>query len=805
MRPDSNAALAGFVAGVLGVAFLPTLPAVAACFAVLAALLLLLALWTQWLTAGLPSGFAPRFSAWIRPALALLPRTRARRQGRGALAAASLSAAVGLAVGLGVAVAFGHDLLQRRLAEPCVRLPVLLQGVVSSLPVVSQIREDVRRQRFELRVGSLSPRHCAGPETVLLSYYGDQTVRAGDTWRFEARLKQPWGLANPASHNMQAWFAQTGIDAVGSASAGRRVAGAGPLDAPHHRLRARLARALDEQPLGADATAILKALTVADKSGIDGRLWRLFQSFGINHLLVISGLHVGLVAGLGFMAGGVAARVAGARALHAPALAALSLAVAYAALAGFSLSTQRALCMLAAPLVALLLGRRSATAQALLLAAVVVLANNPLAGLGSGFWLSFGAVAMLLWTGCWRRGAGLAAAFLRTHICMSLMMLPLGAWFFGGISLVSALANMAMIPLVGFVVVPAALAGAACYMAGVPVYGWLWAVAAWPLERLVPLATELAGSRAAWLYREVAADEAAVALALVAVVVLVAPARAGVRMAGLVLLAPLLLMRPASEPVPPGVLHATVLDVGQGTAVVLRSAGRTLVYDTGGGDPGGSNIASSVLLPYLARHGVTRLDTLVISHGDLDHAAGLATLLDRVPVDRLRMGSPPRWAGQGARCRAGEAWRWPGGISFQVLSPAPGEALDSNDRSCVLLVDVAGYRLLLPGDVERGRERAIATYWSRALASDWLLVGHHGSRTSSSWPFLKHVRPREAVVSAGYANRFGHPHPMIVERLESLGARVHSTARSGALAFRIGPGGLQSLHSYREKYHRYWM
>lgn len=792
LRPDSNLALAGFVPGVLVVAFLPALPPRWLLpWALLATSLVLLARATRpWLWHRLCSP-AHR---WI-----------GESGSRPAIARASLSAGAGLLGGVVLAVWFGQGLLERRLTEGCVRLPLEVQGVVSSLPVASQFRDGVRRQRFEFRVAQLTPGRCAGPATVLLSYYGEATVRPGETWRFQVRLKRPWGLANPASHNLQAWFAQTGIDAVGSAGSGQHVAGAGLFDAPHHRLRARLARAIDEQQFGAEATAMLKALTVADKSAIDGGLWRLFQIFGINHLLVISGLHIGLVAGLGFLVGGVVARMVGVRALHVPALSALLLAAAYAALAGFSLSTQRALCMLAAPLAAVLLGRSSATPRALLLAAVIVLAINPLSGLGSGFWLSFGAVATLLWTGCWRHRQGRVVTFLRTHLCMSLMMVPLGAWFFGGVSLVAALANMVMIPLVGFVVVPAALAGAAGYMAGLPVYAWLWSVAVWPLERLLPLAADLAGSSAAWLYRPVASDAPGAALALVAVVVLVTPAGAGLRLASLVLLAPLLLLRPAMEPLRPGVLHATVLDVGQGTAVVLRSASHTLVYDTGGGDPGGSNIATNVLLPYLARYGVTRLDTLVVSHGDLDHSAGLDAVLARLPVGRLRMGSPPPRLAQGARCRAGEAWRWPDGIAFQMLSPAPGEQVDSNDRSCVLRVAVGGYQLLLPGDVEGRRERAIASYWPAELASDWLLVGHHGSRTSTTWPFLKRVSPAEAVVSSGYANRFGHPHPMIVERLEAVGATVHNTAASGALEFRIGPQGLQSVHSYREKYHRYWM
>jgi competence protein ComEC len=253
------------------------------------------------------------------------------------------------------------------------------------------------------------------------------------------------------------------------------------------------------------------------------------------------------------------------------------------------------------------------------------------------------------------------------------------------------------------------------------------------------------------------------------------------------------------------VMHVTVLDVGQGTAVLIRAGRRALLYDTGGGDPAGANLGSTVVLPFLKAQGIDTLDTLIISHNDRDHSAGLASVLDAIPVLRLRYGPNVDQPGLGNRCVAGEAWRWPGGQQFQFLSPAVESPARSNDGSCVLQIKVGEYRLLLPGDIEAERERVLARFWRSALQSHWLLAGHHGSRTSSSHAFLKQVDPLLAVVSSGYQNRFGHPHPVIVERLEQRGTVVLSTATAGAIEFTLAPGKPVTVIAYRDLIRRYWL
>ena len=576
-----------------------------------------------------------------------------------------------------------------------------------------------------------------------------------------------------------------------------------------NRLRNAISQRIAAQPLGSEAKAVLAAITVADKSGIDATLWSLFQLYGINHLLVISGLHIGLVGGGGFLLGALLQRLlllGGLSLSGLPALLALACAGAYAALAGFSISTQRALGMLACFLLAGLLGRRSSAANSLLLAAATVLLVNPLALLGSGFWLSFAAVAALLWLGHWQRALPTWRRLLTTHAFMSLVMLPLGGWWFGGASLVAPLANLLMIPLVGMLVVPLALAAVAAMYLLPALEPTLWALAAWPLEQLLPSAQYLAVGEHRWLYRQLAPTLPAVLLAALGAALLVLPVALRVRALALLLMLPLLVPARWAGDTPRDLVRLTVLDVGQGTAVVLRSGRRALVYDTGGGDPAGVNMAVSVLLPYLRHEGVSELDTFIVSHPDNDHSAGARTVLAAMAVRRVFFGGEMQLPG-GRPCVAGQAWEWPGGLRFRFLSPALERhtGLASNDASCVLQIATPDHRLLLAGDIEGARERELVRYWGTALAGDWLLLPHHGSNTSSTYALLKHVRPGIIANSSGYANRFGHPHGQVMERLGQSGAQFYDTASGGALQFELRPGAPVVVSRYRDSIRRFWM
>lgn len=721
-------------------------------------------------------------------------------------------------LGLGCALGFVHGtlLLHSRITEECVGVPLTVSGTVSSLVSTSWIRAGARQQRFEFTVAELMPAQCHGPEKLRLSYYGDHQITPGGEWLFEVRLKKPWGLANPGVYNMQAWFARNGVDAVGSVretgQVTQLIGNAEGLAALPDRLRHKISAKIGSLGLEPNVVAVLQAISVADSSGVDTPLWFLFQQFGINHLLVISGLHVGMVAAVGYLLGAACLRLTApicARGNWMPPVFALLLACLYGVLAGLSLPVQRALCMLFCFVVASLSRRKSGATGNLLLAASGVLLLSPLAAIGSGFWLSFGAVSALLWFARWQRGFKSLRRALQTQASMSLIMLPLGALFFGGGSLVAVLANLLMIPLVGWVVVPLALLAAVCFLCGWEVASSLWRLAGWPLDYLLPLAQALADSGGSWLYLPLSADLGLATLSVLSVVLLVLPGRNSLKPVALLLAVPLLL--PLQQLSQKPTLHTvvTVLDVGQGTAIVVRSGDRALLYDTGGGDPVGVNMGSLAVLPYLQRQGITALNTLVISHPDLDHSAGTSVVRNALPISRFRYGGVEAHevgeSGAGRPCVAGEAWRWPGGQVFQFLSPAQEVPRRRNDSSCVLQIQVGDHRLLLPGDIEADRERMLVQFWGDVLEADWLAAAHHGSKTSTSLTFLKRVQPQTVVISTGYANRFRHPHSSVTERLQQRGITIFSTATSGALEFDVISGTQLHIRAHRQLVRRYWM
>ena len=663
--------------------------------------------------------------------------------------------------------------------------------------------EGRHRQRFEFRVEELSADHCGLPRRVLLSYYGDSQPLPGERWSFAGKLRRPWGLSNEGSFNMQAWYALSGIDAVGSVGAGagtRRLAAAEVTEALHHRLRLQVSQAIATAQLSPPASAILSALTVADKSGLDHAMWSLFQWYGINHLLVISGLHVAMLAGLAFYLGGAFAALGaglGWRCANWPwrELLALLVAMAYTALAGFSVATVRALVMLACFLGARLLQRGNSAFNSLLLAAVVLAVINPLVFVGAGFWLSFGAVLILLWLARWQKRRRFVQV-LSAQMLMGMAMIPIGAWWFGGSSWVAPLANWLMIPLVGIYVVPMALTGASLELLQANQLAMLcWRLASVPLDVLYPVAQSL--GKTAPLYLPLNTGLGTALLALSGVLLSVLPLPPRWRLVCMTAVLPLLLVSP-SRPLQPQ-LH--VLDVGQGTAVVYQAGVHTLLYDTGGGRPGGPNLAQTVVIPWLRYQGVGGLQDVVISHNDLDHSAGLDDVQAALPVANLWLGE---WIGPPALpCRTGLSWRWPDGSSFRFLGPIGSE--EGNDASCVLQISTGDIRILLPGDIGEAQERQLVRYWGQSLRSEVLLVAHHGSNTSTYQAWLNHVQPEVALLTAGYASRFGHPHPQVLARLHGAGARVLQTAQEGALSLHFGPGGVVSLTANRWGYQTWWM
>lgn len=708
---------------------------------------------------------------------------------------------------------------------------LVLVGTVADLP-----RHSLQGTRFVLRVEQAwwQGQPVALPPRVSLGWFrgwdgsalhlaAADPPRAGQRWRLPVRLKQPHGSLNPHGFDLELWMFERGLRASGYVrdAAGARGTAVAPelLDPaaahPLQRLRQSLRDAIFDRVDDPGAAAVLAALAVGDQGAIARDGWELFRVTGVTHLMSISGLHVTMFA---WLAGGLVSMLwrrwpAGARAWPTPLAAAwggLALALAYAVLAGWGVPAQRTVWMLATVVVLRTAGLRWPLPLVLLAVAGVVVAADPWALLQPGFWLSFVAVALLVVSEPVTRpaprpggpGPRLWAAVrsgLRTQAVATVGLAPLTLLFFQQVSLIGFVANALAIPLVTLAIVPLALAGAL-----VPP---LWVPAGWLVQGLTA-ALELLAAAPWALWLAAAAPPWALAAGLLGGVLAVLPLPWRLRLLVVPLLLPLLwpaLPRPAH-----GQFETVVVDVGQGTAVLVRTRQHLLVYDAGPRWSPESEAGSRVLLPLLRARGERRVDLLMLSHRDLDHTGGAAALLAGLPVralsSSLEAAHPLRAAPlPHTRCEAGQRWTWDG-VHFEVLWPtadAHAAGGSPNALSCVLRV-VAGAgpprSLLLTGDIERVQEAALVQAHGTALGSEVLLVPHHGSRTSSTPDFLATVAPRWAVVQAGYRNRFGHPVPAVRERYRRYGIELVRSDRCGA--WTLPPTGAPRCQ--RELSRRYW-
>ena len=633
---------------------------------------------------------------------------------------------------------------------------------------------------------------CRGARVRLL-WQGVDRMAPGQHWRLVVRLRAPHGTVNDGVFDAEQWHRRAGIVATGYVLEGEllevEATGWGRVDRLRDGIRERI------EGLGLAHADVIRALTVGDGTALGAAAKDRYRRTGTMHLLVISGLHVGLVAALGFLLGRAIAFLLGAPAVVLGALGALALSGGYVLLGGAGLSLVRAFVMSAAALSGMLAGRAARPMRVYALAMAAVLALDPMAPLDTGFWLSFGAVGALLAFFAprqlvaelgepgWRHG-GLGESWVgsavRVQAVVAVALAPVTAVLIGHIHPYSPVVNFVVVPLVTFAVTPLALAGA--FLPWADPNGWLLIGADFCIhamehllarvDRVAPRATPVQG----W--------HMALAGCLAALWLLpVSRTTAAAAAAGLALL----LFVPGTAPVPFGEVRITTFDVGQGTAVLVQTETRALLYDAGPSYLTGRDAGASVVVPALNHMGVAELDILVASHGDTDHAGGVASVLRAVPVGTVLAGEPlPDVAV--APCRAGLEWEWDG-VSFSVLHPpalglADGRAahghghgaMKSNDVSCVLLIETRAAHALFPGDIERGVERGL-----KVPPLDYLLVAHHGSTTSTSETFLAAASPHVAVVSAGFDNRFGHPHADVMERLREAGATIANTAHSGAV------------------------
>jgi len=631
-------------------------------------------------------------------------------------------------------------------------------------------------------------------------YRSDALLKAGQCWRLQLRLRSPHGLMNPGGFDYEAWLFREGIGATGyvrqaqtCAVTEARVLNFGQrriLELRQHIVDQVAAR-LPEHPM----RGVVLGLTVGDDSAIDDTQWRILRRTGTTHLISISGLHITLAAGFVFFLMRWNWSLWPALCLRWPAqrigaLTAMLAAVFYSVLAGFSIPTQRSLLMLLVLMGALAASRQTAPSRLLTIALLAVLVLDPSAVLHPGFWLSFGAVAWMLYGLTARlRPPGRIQVWLQPQWLLALALVPPCLFWFGESSLIAPLANALMIPLfsllIPWLLVAISLLGSAAgdwmLLTGADALNGLWQVFLWAA----------ALPQAYWTWAP--PGVAALVVAMIGLLLALAPRGVPARSLGCVLCVPLLFTTPA---LPSGSVELTVLDVGQGHAAVLRTRRHSLLFDAGPAPAGGLNTGEAVVLPYLRKIGVRQLDRLVLSHDHLDHSGGIEALRAGIPIVE------ETGTARGAACRAGDHWDWDG-VRFEFLHPDAG-AWSVNNESCVLRISTGEHAMLLTGDIEAEAESALLQDAAK-LAVQVIVVPHHGSRTSSTPEFVAAVKPRYALVPAGWSNRWRFPKTQVVERWQAAGAQVEISGRSGALILRMSEqAGVEELIRWREQSRFFW-
>jgi len=698
-------------------------------------------------------------------------------------------------------------------------LPSELLGVEAEIvaTIVDLPHRDARKLRFVSELESIRP--LSGDEPlerrgrVRLNWYGDSApdLKAGNKVKLVVKLKEPSGFLNPGGFDLERWLIQNKIIATGyvrdkSFDVTQSVI-ANSL-APLSTARNRLQRKLLEASNGLASQGVILALAVGDRSGVSSERWDQFISTGTNHLLAISGLHISLVAGffallvqtlwrLGGLPGSTTRR-------GCSLAVALAAAFCYAAMAGFSIPTVRALMMFSVLVCLLVLRRHQRRTQSLAIALIVVCLSDPLSVLAPGFWMSFAAVAVLflVFSNAQNKSkVALFARLMRGHLLVSVGLYPLTLLFFGQASLIAPLANLFVTPLVGMLVTPLVFLSAMAVLVSTSLAGAILIV----VDLLLQLTFYLLGIFSSLPYALVklsGVSSVAVVLCAVAAFMMIVPVSAGLRVIAVVLIVPLLF--PGTGKIPQGTYRVVFLDVGQGTSVVVRTSNHTLIYDTGDQFSRNFSVADAVLIPFLRSMGVSTIDTLVVSHADRDHSGGADEVLDEFIVDRLMLSSPlpQRPDASHVMCKRGDSWAWDN-VSFAILHPQANPAGSENDRSCVLRISTAGgVRTLLPGDIETYGEGMLLR--SGALQQvEILLSPHHGSATSSGAQFINELQPKFVIHSTGFKNRFKFPKSDVTDRYRAANARQLNTAHSGAIEFKVSDSGVQ-VSEYRKTNKRWW-
>ena len=614
----------------------------------------------------------------------------------------------------------------------------------------------------------------------------------GSRWKLRIKLLPRRGTGNPYGKDSELWMWSTGTLGYAHLKQERlRLADAQDYHAYIDQLRSRLLQRA-RYHLGTTREAgLMIALSLGIQENITSEDWKLISRTGLNHLVAISGLHIGIIASIAALASKFCFRkqlISFIPARVVIALVTILTATGYAVLAGLSIPTRRALFMIIIA-ASMQVGRHSFTAfQTFWTAFALVLLLDPFAVLTPGLWLSFGLVASLLCISIGRRQLLRGWRFtVITQTTASFVSLTPLALFFGAFPLISPFANALAIPYISLIVTPLSLISII-----IPIDSLLSA-AAWAAHGFF-VALDLLGNAPVFLFAT--APGIITLLGFIGTALLIMPRGFPGKPHGIICLIPLVFYSPPSLPI--GTFRLTFLDIGQGLSVLIQTAHHVVLYDTG------ALSADKVVLPQLHGMGIKKLDKLILSHHDLDHDGAAPDIVNALPVNSLLAGQADTWKStpSAQQCRPGINWSWDG-IRFEVLSPEEGtENSSKNAKSCVLRLIGEYHSALFTGDIPATTEHYLVTRYGAQLKSSILISPHHGSKTSSSSRFLEQVAPQWVVISAGYHNRYGHPHREVIERYQARGMQIFRTDLDGSIT--IEASHPLTVERFREYFARYW-
>ncbi len=694
------------------------------------------------------------------------------------------------------AIYFASINLANRLLETQQGQLIQVQGQIIGLPSSNSqvVRFDFAVQQPKINF----------PEKIRLSwYYPQQTIKAGQIWEFTVKLKRPHGRFNPGGFDYQRWLFVQNIGATGyiKKTPQPRLLKTTTKWKGLLSLRQEISDKLSIVLENSRNLGIIKALTIGKRDEITEQQWEVFRKTGTVHLLAISGLHIGLISGLCYfliLSAGIRMSVSSAHNLAA--IFAISIALFYSALAGFSIPTQRALLMLSIAMISLLWKRNITPVNTLSLTLICVLLFDPLAVLSAGFWLSFLAVGLIIYVISGRLSrVGYWQGTLKIHLVTALGLSPLLLLYFQQISIIAPIANFVLVPVISLVVVPLCLLAVISLFVSSALSQFLFTLINNILDGLWLVLSELAELSFATLIIP-APPLYVLFLSISGILILFSPKGLPARHLGLILLLPLVFTdknRPESAEV-----VMTLLDVGQGLSAVIETKNHVLIFDTGAKYSKKSDMGQSVVIPFLRSKGIDTVDTLLISHADNDHIGGANSIIRLSHVKQILTSDPDALKQHSPQlCQVGQSWEWDQ-INFSILSPFQNIFSSKNNNSCVLKVATKQQAILLTGDIEYEAEEWLVNN-VQDLESEILIAPHHGSKTSSSLAFLKQINPKTILIPSGYLNRFSFPHQQVLKRYQKINAKVLNTAQNGALIVKMNENSV-AVSSFRDLQGKYW-